>query len=178
MTSSTSSTTTHNSKSYAAQSAASPLAPHAIHRRLPTANDVVIDNLYCGVCHSDLHQSRNEWHNTTYPCVPGHEIVGRVTQVGQNVKKFKEGDIAAVGCMVDSCCKCPQCHPGLEQYCDEIAPFACNSPDKHLGGRTYGGYSESIVVDQAFVLHVPKNLDLAGTAPLLCAGITTYSPLK
>ena len=178
MTVTTSSIPTHNSKSYAAQSAASPMAPHAIRRRLPTPDDVVIDILYCGVCHSDLHQARNEWHSTTYPCVPGHEIVGRVTQVGQNVKKFKEGDIAAVGCMVDSCGKCHQCHHGLEQYCDEIATFTYNSPDKHLGGVTYGGYSDSIVVDQAFVLQVPKNLDLAATAPLLCAGITTYSPLK
>jgi uncharacterized zinc-type alcohol dehydrogenase-like protein len=129
------------------------------------------------VCHSDLHQARNEWHNTIYPCVPGHEIVGRVTKVGAHVTKFKEGDLAAVGCMVDSCRECPSCAKGLEQYCDVGPVFTYNGPDKHSGAQTFGGYSDSIVVDEAFVLHVPSNLDLAAVAPLLCAGITTYSPL-
>jgi uncharacterized zinc-type alcohol dehydrogenase-like protein len=167
-----------STKSYAAQAATTPLAPFSIQRREPLPNDVAIDILFCGVCHSDLHQVRNEWHNTVFPCVPGHEIVGRVTRIGDKVKKFKPGDLAAVGCMVDSCRKCASCKRDLEQFCEQGMTLTYNSPDPHSGGVTYGGYSESIVVDEAFVLRVPKNLDLAGAAPLLCAGITTYSPLR
>ncbi|QIF05478.1 NAD(P)-dependent alcohol dehydrogenase [Roseimicrobium sp. ORNL1] len=162
---------------YASHAAADKLGPFNFERRDPLPHDVAIEILYCGVCHSDLHQVRNEWHNTIYPCVPGHEIVGRVTKVGAHVTKFKEGDLAAVGCMVDSCRKCPSCDRGLEQYCDVGPVFTYNGPDKHSGAQTFGGYSDSIVVDEAFVLHVPANLDLAAVAPLLCAGITTYSPL-
>jgi len=156
------------------------MAPFSIERRDPAGDDVAIDILYCGVCHSDLHQARNEWHNTVYPVVPGHEIVGRVVKTGKNVTKFKEGDLAAIGCMVDSCRVCASCRRGLEQYCERSPTFTYNSPDKHTGGTdvTYGGYSESIVADQAFVLKVSEKLDLAATAPLLCAGITTYSPLR
>jgi uncharacterized zinc-type alcohol dehydrogenase-like protein len=156
-------------KAYAAKSAESPLAPFSLSRRDPLPTDVAIDILYCGVCHSDLHQARNEWSEfapTTYPCVPGHEIVGRVTRVGKDVTKFKAGDRAAVGCLVDSCRTCPSCTRGLEQYC------------QHFPTLTYNGPSDSIVVDQAFVLKVSDKLDLAATAPLLCAGITTYSPLR
>lgn len=133
--------------------------------------------LYCGVCHTDIHFARNEWGGTIYPVVPGHEIVGRVTKTGASVKKFKEGDIVAVGCMVDSCRQCENCKEGLEQYCDAGATWTYNAPEKGTKAITYGGYSESVVVDEDFVLRVPKNLDLAATAPLLCAGITTYSPL-
>lgn len=165
-------------KAYAAQSAESALAPAVIERREPGALDVEMEILYCGVCHSDLHQARNEWHNTLYPCVPGHEIVGRVTRVGQDVTKFKAGDLAAVGCMVDSCRTCPNCLGGLEQYCLSFPTFTYNGEDKLLGGHTFGGYATSIVVDEGFVLRVPEGLDLAATAPLLCAGITTYSPLR
>ena len=170
----------NDAKAYAAQSATSPVAPTKIKRRDPTENDVQIEILFCGICHSDLHTVRNEWAAflpTTYPCVPGHEIVGRVTKAGSAVKKFKAGDLAAVGCLVDSDRTCPECNAGLEQFCPN-AVFTYNSPDKHTGGVTYGGYSESIVVDQRFALRVPANLDLAATAPLLCAGITTYSPLR
>ena len=163
---------------YAAHSAASPLEPFSFDRREPGPKDIQIEILFCGVCHSDLHTARNEWTNTTYPVVPGHEIVGRVTKTGVHVRRFKEGDLAAVGCMVDSDRVCESCKAGLEQYCESGATFTYNSEDKHLGGMTYGGYSNSIVVDEAFVLRPPKNLDLAGTAPLLCAGITTYSPLR
>jgi alcohol dehydrogenase (NADP+) len=169
-----------NTKAYSATSSTSPLARTTIARRDPTENDVQIEILFCGICHSDLHQVRNEWSGfmpTVYPCVPGHEIVGRVTKVGSAVTKFKTGDLAAVGCMVDSDGTCPECKAGLEQFCAN-ATYTYNLPDKHLGGVTYGGYSESIVVDQRFVLHVPSNLDLAGAAPLLCAGITTYSPMR
>jgi uncharacterized zinc-type alcohol dehydrogenase-like protein len=166
-----------STKAYAAQTATSALAPVSIERREPGPHDVHIDILYCGVCHSDLHQARNEWHNTIYPCVPGHEIVGRVTKVGAHVTKFKEGDLAAVGCMVDSCRTCTSCEAGLEQYCLQFPTFTYNGQDKHLGGITYGGYSDAIVVDEAFTLKVPANLDLAAVAPLLCAGITTWSPL-
>jgi uncharacterized zinc-type alcohol dehydrogenase-like protein len=134
--------------------------------------------LYCGVCHSDLHTARNEWDNTIYPVVPGHEIVGRVTKVGTGVRKFKPGDAAGVGCLVYSCGQCESCKDGLEKYCEQGLGGTYNSEDKHLGGMTYGGYSRSIVVDEAFVLQIPQNLDLAATAPLLCAGITTYSPLR
>jgi len=164
--------------SYAAQNATTPLAPFNFQRRDPGAHDVQIQILYCGVCHSDVHIVRNEWHGTTYPCVPGHEIIGRVVKVGAHVKKFKEGDIAAVGCMVDSCRTCENCKDDLEQFCEKGPTFTYNAPDKHTGGMTYGGYSESVVVDEAYVLHVPKNLNLAAAAPLLCAGITTYSPLR
>jgi uncharacterized zinc-type alcohol dehydrogenase-like protein len=149
-----------------------------IQRRTPKSHDVEIEILYCGVCHSDLHTARNEWHGTIYPCVPGHEIVGKIVNVGNHVSKFKVGDLAAVGCLVDSCRECQYCKEDLEQYCEEGNTLTYNSPDLHLGTQTYGGYSESIVVDEAFVLRVPGNLDLAATAPLLCAGITTYSPLK
>jgi len=168
-------------KSFAAQSASSGLASHAIQRRSPRPQDVQIEILYCGVCHSDLHQVRNEWQSvmpTVYPCVPGHEIVGRVIKVGSAVKKFKEGDIAAVGCMVDSCRECANCRAGEEQFCEKFMTLTYNGQDKILGGVTYGGYSDSIVVDENYVLRVSNKLDPAGTAPLLCAGITTYSPLR
>jgi alcohol dehydrogenase (NADP+) len=170
----------YNTKAYSATSATSPLAPATIPRRDPTEHDVQIDILFCGICHSDLHQVRNEWSGvmpTVYPCVPGHEIVGRVTKVGSAVTKFKTGDLAAVGCMVDSDRTCPECQAGLEQFCPNFT-LTYNFPDKRLGGVTYGGYSDSVVVDERFVLRVPSNLDLAGTAPLLCAGITTYSPMR
>jgi uncharacterized zinc-type alcohol dehydrogenase-like protein len=169
-----------NAKAYSAASATSTLASTVIARRDPTEQDVQIEILFCGICHSDLHQVRNEWSGvmpTVYPCVPGHEIVGRVTKVGSAVTKFKAGDLAAVGCMVDSDGTCPECTAGLEQFCSKPT-FTYNFPDKHLGGVTYGGYSESVVVDERFVLRVPTNLSLAGAAPLLCAGITTYSPMR
>jgi uncharacterized zinc-type alcohol dehydrogenase-like protein len=168
-----------NAKAFSAASATSPLASTTIARRDPTDADVQIEILFCGICHSDLHQARNEWSGvmpTVYPCVPGHEIVGRVTKVGSAVTKFRAGDIAAVGCMVDSDGTCPECKEGLEQFCPNFT-LTYNFPDKHTGGITYGGYSESIVVDERFVLRVPSNLGLAGAAPLLCAGITTFSPL-
>jgi uncharacterized zinc-type alcohol dehydrogenase-like protein len=165
-------------KAFGAQAADAALNPLNINRRAPQPHDVEIEILYCGVCHSDLHTARNEWHGTIYPCVPGHEIVGRVVSVGTHVSKFKVGDHAAVGCLVDSCRDCDYCKEDLEQYCSTGHTQTYNAPDKHLGTPTYGGYSESIVVDEAFVLRVPENLDLAATAPLLCAGITTYSPLK
>jgi uncharacterized zinc-type alcohol dehydrogenase-like protein len=170
----------YNAKAYSAASSTSPLASTTIARRDPTETDVQMEILFCGICHSDLHQVRNEWSGlmpTVYPCIPGHEIVGRVTKVGAGVTKFKEGDLAAVGCMVDSDGTCPECKAGFEQFCPNMA-LTYNSPDKHVGGVTYGGYSDSIVVDERFVLRVPANLDLAGTAPLLCAGITTYSPMR
>lgn len=165
-------------KAYSAQSASSPMTPFSISRRDPGARDVQIDILFCGVCHSDLHTVRNEWQNTIYPCVPGHEIVGRVTKTGKEVKNFKEGDMAAVGCMVDSNRECTSCREGLEQYCETGATLTYNSEDKHTGAMTYGGYTESIVVDEHFVLRMPSRLELAAAAPLLCAGITTYSPLR
>jgi uncharacterized zinc-type alcohol dehydrogenase-like protein len=170
----------YNAKAYSAASAASPLAPTTIPRRDPTEHDVQIDILFCGICHSDLHQVRNEWESlmpTVYPCVPGHEIVGRVTRVGDAVTRFKPGELVAVGCMVDSDGTCPECRAGLEQFCSNMV-LTFNSPDKHLGGITYGGYSESIVVKEHFVLRVPDSLDPAGAAPLQCAGITTYSPMR
>ncbi len=163
---------------YAAQNATAPLAPFSIQRRDPGEHDVLIKILFCGICHSDLHTARGEWQGTNYPCVPGHEIIGKVLKVGDHVKKFKEGDIAAVGCMVDSCGNCENCRDDLEQFCEQSPTFTYNSPDKHGGGITYGGYSENIVVNEAFVLSVPNNLDLAAAAPLVCAGITTYSPLR
>jgi alcohol dehydrogenase (NADP+) len=162
---------------YAAQSATMPLAPFDFQRRDVGNHDVQIEIQYCGVCHSDLHTVRSEWQGTKYPCVPGHEIVGRVVKVGPHVTKFKANDTAGVGCMVDSCRTCANCEEDLEQFCPDTV-FTYNSPDKQFGGTTFGGYSQSIVVDEAFVLHVPENLDLAASAPLLCAGITTYSPLR
>lgn len=167
-------------KAYAAHSATSALESDNINRRDITPSDVQIDILFCGVCHSDLHTVRDEWAEfmpTTYPCVPGHEIIGRVTAVGSEVSNYKEGDLVGVGCLVDSDHTCPSCKVDMEQFCPE-GVFTYNGPDKHLGGVTYGGYSESIVVDEFFVLKVPENLDPAGAAPLLCAGITTYSPLR
>ncbi len=163
---------------YAANSPASGLGPFDFERREPRPDDVVIEILYCGVCHSDLHTARNDWGGTTYPVVPGHEIVGRVTGVGQAVTRFKPGDNVAVGCMVDSCRSCPACKQGLEQYCEAFPVFTYNGIDRHDQRPTYGGYSERIVVSDQFVLKVPKGLDLQGTAPVLCAGITTWSPLK
>ena len=172
---------TYSAKAYAASSSTSPLAATTIGRRNPNAHDVQIEILFCGVCHSDLHQVRNEWSEfmpTIYPAIPGHEIVGRVTKVGSGVTKFESGDLAAVGCMVDSDGTCPHCRAGLEQFCPNMV-LTYNSPDQHgTAPVTYGGYSNSVVVDERFVLHVPSNLDLAGTAPLLCAGITTYSPMR
>ena len=168
-----------NARAYAAASATAPLAPTTINRREPAATDVQIEILFCGICHSDLHMVRNEWTAmpTVYPIVPGHEIAGRVTAVGSAVKNFKEGDLVGVGCLVDSDGSCDACSRGFEQFCPN-ATFTYGAPDKHTGGVTYGGYSDSIVVDQRFVLRVPDNLELAGAAPLLCAGITTYSPLR
>ena len=169
----------YNAKAYAATSATSPLAATKIQRRDPTSHDVQIEVLFCGICHSDLHQARNEWSAmpTVYPCVPGHEIVGRVTKVGSAVTKFKAGDLAGVGCLVDSDGTCPECKAHYEQFCPG-AVYTYNSPDKHTGKVTCGGYSDSIVVNERFVLGIPSNLDPAGAAPLLCAGITTWSPLR
>jgi len=163
--------------SYAAQSANTALEPFNFERRDPGAEDVVIDILYCGVCHSDVHQARNEWGGSLYPMVPGHEIIGKVTHVGAGVKKFKVGDYAGVGCLVDSCKKCGSCVDGLEQYCENGFIATYNSKDKN-GALTQGGYSTAIVVQESFVLKIPNNLDLKAAAPLLCAGITTYSPLR
>src|SRR5213596_1897391 len=172
--------TTYKTKAYSAASTTSQLASPVIPRRDPTERDVQIEILFCGICHSDLHSVRNEWSEfmaTNYPIVPGHEIVGRVTKIGSAVTKYKAGDLVAVGCMVDSDRTCPHCKAGLEQFCPNMI-LTFNSPDKHLGSVTYGGYSESIVVDERFVLRVPSNLESAGAAPLLCAGITTYSPMR
>lgn len=166
---------------YAANNEKAPLAPFTFERRELRSHDVKMDILYCGVCHSDLHQVKNEWKNTIYPIVPGHEIVGRVTEVGSDVKSFKVGQLAAVGCLVDSCRTCHSCKEHLEQYCENEMTLTYNGRDKVDGSVTYGGYSSQIVVDENFVLHIPKEFqekDLAGVAPLLCAGITTYSPLK
>src|SRR6201994_1841012 len=168
----------YNSKGYAAQSATTPLAPFSFDRRDPGPHDVAIDILYCGVCHSDLHTARGEWGFTVYPSVPGHEIIGRVTAVGDHVGKFKEGDFVGVGCMVDSCQHCAPCKAGLEQYCEEGMTGTYNSKDRITGANTYGGYSDAITVRQEFVLSLPEGLDPAAAAPLLCAGITTWSPLK
>lgn len=167
-----------NIKAFGTQGPKEDLKPIHIDRREVMDNDVEIDILYCGVCHSDLHTARNEWGGTIYPNVPGHEIVGRVTKVGKGVKKFKVGDLAAVGCLVDSCRECEQCKQGSEQYCENGNVQTYNGHEKHLNQQTFGGYSESIIVDQDFVLHVPENLDPAAAAPLLCAGVTTWSPLK
>ena len=167
-----------NTKAYAAFAAASPLAPFTFQYRNPGPDEIQIQILFCGICHTDVHQARNEWHGTTYPCVPGHEIVGRVTKAGARVKKFKEGDLAAVGCLVDSCRECESCKAGEEQLCEAGPTFTYNSPDKKHGGITCGGYADCIVLDANYALRVPKSLDLAAAAPLLCAGITTYSPLR
>src|SRR6201997_4509638 len=170
----------YNAKAYAAAGATAPMAHMTIPRREPAEHDVQIEILFCGICHSDLHSVRNEWSEfmpTVYPIVPGHEIVGRVTKVGSAVAKFKPGDLAAVGCMVDSDGTCSECRAGFEQFCPNMT-LTFNSPDKHIGGVTYGGYSDSIVVDEHFVLRLPSNLNIAGPAPLLCAGITTYSPMR
>ena len=167
-----------NARAYAAQSATSPVAPFSITRRDLRADDVAIDILYCGICHTDIHQARNEWGRSRYPIVPGHEIVGRVTAVGKDVKDFKSGELVGVGCMVDSCQRCDSCQEGLEQYCKEGATFTYNNVDRHDQTTTYGGYSERIVVSRKFVLRIPGNLDAKAAAPLLCAGITLYSPLR
>ncbi|MFC6102252.1 NAD(P)-dependent alcohol dehydrogenase [Olivibacter domesticus] len=167
-----------NIKAYGTEAAEAPLNQLSINRRKATPHDVEIDILYCGVCHSDLHTARNEWHGTIYPCVPGHEIVGKIKSVGHHVTKFKVGDLVGVGCIVDSCRECDYCKEGLEQYCEPGMIGTYNSPDKYLNTPTYGGYSESVVVDENYVLRIPENLDLAATSPLLCAGITTYSPLR
>ena len=163
---------------YAAHAAAGALAPYTFERREARPNDVVIEVLYCGVCHTDVHQVQNKWGMGTYPMVPGHEIVGRVISVGADVTQFKAGDAVGVGCMVDSCQHCAPCHQGQEQCCDEFPTFTYDSVDRHDHMRTYGGYSEKIVVSDKFVVKVPDGLDLAGAAPLLCAGITTWSPLR
>jgi len=163
---------------YAAASAKSPLAPYSIERRQPGPNDVLIDILYCGVCHSDIHQARGEWGQSSFPMVPGHEIVGRVKQVGERVGKFKVGDLAGVGCFVDSCRECDPCRRGLEQFCEKGTAFTYNSTEMDRRTPTYGGYSTQIVVAERFSLKIPAGLDPAGAAPLLCAGITTYSPLR
>ena len=170
----------YKAKAYSVSRATSQFASATITRREPNEHDVQIEILYCGICHSDLHQARNEWSGvmpTVYPCVPGHEIVGRVTKTGSAVTRFMPGDLAAVGCLVDTDGTCPECQAGLEQFCPNPT-LTYNFPDKLSGGVTYGGYSESIVVKERFALRVPENLDLAGTAPLLCAGITTYSPMR
>ena len=168
-------------KAFAASSPTAALSSTTIPRRDVTERDVHIDILFCGICHSDLHTARDEWHSlmpTTYPCVPGHEIIGRITKVGARVSKFKEGDVVGVGCMVASDHQCPSCNSGMEQFCPNVT-FTYNSPDRHgTAPVTYGGYSDSIVVEEDMVLRIPANLNLAGAAPLLCAGVTTYSPLK
>src|SRR5271163_135824 len=165
-------------RGYAFHSATTSAVPFQFARRDPGANDIAIDIQFCGICHSDVHQARNEWGNAMYPMVPGHEIVGTVSAVGSAVKKFKVGDTAAVGCLVDSCRECASCKAGEQQYCDRgLAVWTYNSKGKN-GQLTFGGYGNHIVLDEAFALHVPANLDLAAAAPLLCAGITTYSPLK
>jgi uncharacterized zinc-type alcohol dehydrogenase-like protein len=166
------------STGYGATNAHEPLSKLDFQRREPRADDVRIDILYCGVCHSDLHTVRNEWGNTVYPVVPGHEIIGRVTAVGDKVTRFKTGDLVGVGCMVDSCQHCSACDAGLEQYCENGFVGTYNGEEMHVGGMTYGGYSSNIVVRDKFVLRIPGNLDPAAAAPLLCAGITTWSPLR
>ena len=169
---------THNVKAFGTEAIEADLKEMTIARREVQPKDVEIDILYCGVCHSDLHTARNDWGGTKYPAVPGHEIIGRITKVGSEVTKFKVGDLAGVGCLVDSCRTCDSCRQDLEQYCLNGSTGTYNSKDKYLEQQTYGGYSEKVVVDQDFVLRVPENLDLKAVAPLLCAGITTYSPLK
>ena len=165
---------------YAAANAKSPLQSYEFERREPRPNDIAIDILFSGVCHSDIHQARDEWHNTVWPCVPGHEIVGRVRAIGSNVSRFAVGDLAAVGCMIDSCQECASCKAGEEQYCEGPHSWLAtyNGPMKPDGTNTYGGYTQSIVVTEKFVLHVPEGMDLAATAPLLCSAVTVYSPMK
>ncbi|WP_149275793.1 NAD(P)-dependent alcohol dehydrogenase [Pareuzebyella sediminis] len=170
--------TTTQHKAYGAKTKDANLEPMQIERREPGSDDVKIEILYCGICHSDIHQVRNDWKNSVYPVIPGHEIIGKVTNVGTNVSRFSEGDLVGVGCMVDSCQECDSCKKDLEQFCENGATFTYNSEDKHLGGHTYGGYSTGVTVNQDFVLKVPENLDAKATAPLLCAGITTWSPLS
>jgi uncharacterized zinc-type alcohol dehydrogenase-like protein len=165
-------------KAFGTEAAEAPLNEMGINRRKPTPHDVEIDIQFCGVCHSDLHTARAEWGGTMYPCVPGHEIVGKIVRVGEHVSKFKVGDTVGVGCIVDSCRECQYCQEGLEQYCEPGMTGTYNAPDKHLNTHTFGGYSESIVVDENYVLRIPESMDLAAAAPLLCAGITTYSPLR
>lgn len=167
-----------NTKAFGTVASDTPLKEIHIQRREVTPKDIEIEILYCGVCHSDLHTARNDWGGSVYPVVPGHEIVGKVTKVGSGVTKLKVGDLAAVGCLVDSCRECDSCQHDLEQYCLNGFTGTYNSPDKHLHLQTYGGYSEKVVVDEHFVLKVPANLNLAAVAPLLCAGITTWSPLR
>jgi alcohol dehydrogenase (NADP+) len=167
-----------NTRGYAAQSATAPVAPFSFTRRDLRADDVAIDILYCGICHTDIHQARNEWGRSKYPMVPGHEIVGRVSTVGKDVTGFKAGDLVGVGCMVDSCQHCASCKEGLEQFCEEGASFTYNATDRHDGSTTMGGYSERILVSDKFVVRIPSNLDAKAAAPLLCAGITLYSPLR
>lgn len=169
---------TTNVRSFATHSPTDRLGLFQFDRRAPRADDVVIEILYCGVCHTDIHHSRNDWGRANYPMVPGHEIIGRVTKVGHTVTRFKAGDVVGVGCMVDSCRTCANCGKGWEQYCDSGSTFTYNGVDRHDGSPTYGGYSEEIVVAQDFVLSIPEGLDPAGAAPLLCAGITTFSPLR
>ena len=169
---------TNNVKAFGTESAQASLNEMKIQRRALTSRDIEIDILFCGVCHSDLHTARNDWGGTIYPSVPGHEIIGRISKVGDAVSKFKVGDLAGVGCLVDSCGVCPSCKKDLEQYCVPGFIGTYNGKDKHLGGYTFGGYSEKVVVDENFVLHIPENLDPAAAAPLLCAGITTWSPLR
>lgn len=165
-------------RSYAAQSATSPLGPHSFQRREPGEHDVIIDILYCGVCHSDIHQVRDEWGGSIFPMVPGHEIVGRISRVGNQVKNFKVGDLAGIGCFVDSCRVCDSCKEGLEQYCENWLSQTYNGYEQDRKTPTYGGYSSQIVVDEKYTLHVSPKLPLEGVAPLLCAGITTWSPLR
>jgi len=169
---------TTNINAVGAVASTAPMQNLTINRRTVTAHDVEIEILYCGICHSDLHAVRNDWGGTTYPIVPGHEIVGRVTRIGEHVSKFKVGDLTGVGCIVDSCRECEHCHDSNEQFCDNGWTVVFNSPDKKHGGITYGGFSESIVVDENYVVRVPESLDLVSAAPILCAGITVYSPLK
>lgn len=165
-------------KAFGTEAAQSPLNQMDINRRKPTAHDVEIEILFCGVCHSDLHTAKSEWGPSMYPCVPGHEIVGKIVSVGGHVSKFKVGDVVGVGCMVDSCRECQYCNDDLEQFCEKGMTGTYNAPDKHIpGSHTFGGYSESVVVNENYVLRIPENMDLAAAAPLLCAGITTYSPL-
>ena len=165
-------------KAYAAHEPAANLKPFEVKRREVKEDDIQIDIEYCGVCHSDIHTVNNDWGGSQYPVVPGHEIIGRVVNVGENVSDFKEGDLVGVGCMVDSCQHCDSCKEGLEQYCENGAVMTYNGKDEHLGGHTFGGYSENIIVDKKFVLHIPENIDVKAAAPLLCAGITTWSPLR
>jgi uncharacterized zinc-type alcohol dehydrogenase-like protein len=165
-------------RGYAAHDAQSPLVPFSFERREPGPHDIQIEILYAGICHSDLHQVRNDWSNSNYPMVPGHEIVGRVVKVGAEVRKLKAGDLAGVGCMVDSCRQCSACKEDLEQYCEKGATWTYNGKERESGKSTFGGYSEQIVVEERFVVKIPENLDLKAVAPLLCAGITTWSPLR